>query len=1142
MTGFANYYFIPSLRQGLAAAVHGPATGERAQLGVTLHLTADGGDLPSISKPVQLYGPGDVVGFDSRIVTRTDPRADVGDFEPNYFPVIEFADPDFLWRFTADVGDSRGLKPWITLIALLAEDVPDDTPSNGIKQKEFEEGDRGGSGQAPWIRVKDTNNLPDLDLAEAWRWAHVQVTADENAADLEAELRQILISEPERAVSRLVCPRRLRPGTLYRALVVPTFELGRCAALGKAPPANANALTPAWTAGQTDLQLPYYYEWEFRTGMGGDFEHLVRLLQPRKLTDLGVRPMDCGSPGYGMPSVERIDVGAPHEHDLDLEGALRSLDTGFSPWGQDAVIRAVAVTSTRTSATVTWTTVDPATARVDYGETDGYGSSEEASALSTSHSITLSGLTQDTTYHYRISSVDVEGNSAETADATFVATDAVPAPGPNSRFQERLATDLLNQPLTDLPSVVPPIYGRWHAGRPTVDETGASNMWIDHLNLDPRHRAAAGFGALVVKQQQESLMASAWQQLGAVEEANELLRRAQLGREASDGIFQRLGTLPLGDFLRVVAPVAGRVRTETTAGEVATVHQQLRDSPIPAAALDPAFRRVARPRGPVRRRQRPEAAPARPDVLERLNTGDVVAAPEHPRPDGMLGLCDITQAFNSRDESPPADPPIDVPAPGRPVDGTPRTTEVTGGAFDAPGGSAPSGDAVDLTGEPPGDPSILEPLAEPVSIFPATPVQFCEEDVDCGVIQSDPQVLSGITLPSGVTADLIRSALCDAVDQWLNDVPEAPAPPAQANLTEIQTTLREALDPRVTIENRTLNRIRLQDVGRPGDPLGRIVAAPEFPQPMYEPLRDTSQELLLAGIEHVPQNTLGLLKTNRRFVESYMVGLNHEFASELLWREYPTDQRGSYFRQFWDVSEYVPSAFELTQLRTRVQGRVPADAPDRDRRIDLEVQKELEEELKDVAKLNQWGTTPLGENDNRKAHGREDSLVLIIRGDLLKKYPNTVIYAIDARDNGNGGPVPGLSEFLDGGAEAVREFPVFSGTLGADITFLGFPFVDGEGKFFVLEERVSEARFGMDAPGIGGSPPLETWNDLSWDHMSLNEGDYVNAQTPTPAIPTEDDQGRVWGDSSATNASITLQKPVRIAVHASQMVPAGPSV
>ena len=39
-----------------------------------------------------------------------------------------------------------------------------------------------------------------------------------------------------------------------------------------------------------------------------------------------------------------------------------------------------------------------------------------------------------------------------------------------------------------------------------------------------------------------------------------------------------------------------------------------------------------------------------------------------------------------------------------------------------------------------------------------------------------------------------------------------------------------------------------------------------------------------------------------------MVGLNHEFARKLLWREYPTDQRGSYFRQFWDVRSVINTA------------------------------------------------------------------------------------------------------------------------------------------------------------------------------------------------------------------------------------------
>jgi hypothetical protein len=46
------------------------------------------------------------------------------------------------------------------------------------------------------------------------------------------------------------------------------------------------------------------------------------------------------------------------------------------------------------------------------------------------------------------------------------------------------------------------------------------------------------------------------------------------------------------------------------------------------------------------------------------------------------------------------------------------------------------------------------------------------------------------------------------------------------------------------------------------------------------------------------------LARDRPFLEAYMVGLNHELARELLWREFPTDQRGGYFRQFWDVRRF----------------------------------------------------------------------------------------------------------------------------------------------------------------------------------------------------------------------------------------------
>ena len=58
-----------------------------------------------------------------------------------------------------------------------------------------------------------------------------------------------------------------------------------------------------------------------------------------------------------------------------------------------------------------------------------------------------------------------------------------------------------------------------------------------------------------------------------------------------------------------------------------------------------------------------------------------------------------------------------------------------------------------------------------------------------------------------------------------------------------------------------------------------------------------------------------------------MVGLNHEFARELLWREYPTDQRGSYFRQFWDVARLPRRRGADAEDAARAAARHPAAAP-----------------------------------------------------------------------------------------------------------------------------------------------------------------------------------------------------------------------
>ena len=59
-----------------------------------------------------------------------------------------------------------------------------------------------------------------------------------------------------------------------------------------------------------------------------------------------------------------------------------------------------------------------------------------------------------------------------------------------------------------------------------------------------------------------------------------------------------------------------------------------------------------------------------------------------------------------------------------------------------------------------------------------------------------------------------------------------------------------------------------------------------------------------------------------------MLGLNHEFCREMHWRNYPTDNRATSFRQFWDVSSYLDR-----------QGKDDAT---------------LKEELRDIPPIHTW--------------------------------------------------------------------------------------------------------------------------------------------------------------------------------------------
>lgn len=90
--------------------------------------------------------------------------------------------------------------------------------------------------------------------------------------------------------------------------------------------------------------------------------------------------------------------------------------------------------SATAKATIQWTTNEAATAQVVYNSGLWHCTYFNESPVSdasgaTSHSVTLTGLVPNSTYHYAVQSTDKSGRTAYSADLTFT-TPAVSAPGP----------------------------------------------------------------------------------------------------------------------------------------------------------------------------------------------------------------------------------------------------------------------------------------------------------------------------------------------------------------------------------------------------------------------------------------------------------------------------------------------------------------------------------------------------------------------------------------------------------------------------------------------------------------------------------------------------------------------------------------
>ncbi len=210
-TETAERVFVSWLRRGLGVHIgSGATTDGRASIRVTVDVERrlDAGDpeVRPVTVTLPMFGPDDVTGIDPRTVVRTWPQADVSDAEQNGVPLVEFSEPDLPWRYSPQgVADDRIL-PWMCLIVLA--------------EGEFTLLPSGQDRPLAVVQVNDGVRLPNR--ADAWAWAHAEVRGV--AAVSDAVVATLLRDAPERAVSRLLAPRKLLPRTRYTALVVPTAE------------------------------------------------------------------------------------------------------------------------------------------------------------------------------------------------------------------------------------------------------------------------------------------------------------------------------------------------------------------------------------------------------------------------------------------------------------------------------------------------------------------------------------------------------------------------------------------------------------------------------------------------------------------------------------------------------------------------------------------------------------------------------------------------------------------------------------------------------------------------------------------------------------------------------------------------------
>jgi hypothetical protein len=1150
----ARYGFLPWLRQGISAKINeedtlGGLAGKAGRPTVDISLSLSGIKLGAsaatpitdvaedpavpdkpVFKKIELIGPGDITGIKQSAIVKTEPLAGVSTFEPNYLPYIEFYEEDFPWRYTPAAAKGEKLRPWMVLVVLEAEEF----------ERRFFPG-------APLTAITHGHRpIAFPPQAETWAWAHVQVNHPLEGADKAAALRAVVNANPNLASSRLLCPRRLKANTSYAAFLLPAFEQGRLAGLG-APAERIQGTdiqASSWGSHPNDEYAhlwPVYSEWEFRTGDLADFEYLVRRIEARTLEDpVGRRPVDMQDAGYEL-SYRGGNGSLLLEGALQLVGAAgaRADFLGAGTAEQAFISHLQTLLNLNTDLEAGQAGPDPLnqTLYVDGGDKDDpivtpplYGQwhadTFRADANKSGEWFHELNLDPRNRLAAGFGTLVVRKNQDAYMDRAWKQVEAVLEARRRiqlGRFAAEAGQKLQAAYFDKMDeSSFSAFSSSFHSRSHFVEEGTAQEATVQevvHTHLIQPDNLAALF-----KNQHTALQQARenWTQATAD------LTRIQdeiLDKEADiQATETRISSLQdeIEQLLEDIATIEGQITTKTIALDDLITHQipdkerviqELEDQK--AAATDQAVIDNLENLIALRQAELNTLKQQRDGLQQELTTlqnqkqqkGTALqSAQEQLAFEQSLLQQQQNELSALQDEQ--AAKQAEILALEAQID------FITGlinrlARLHLPS-SALRQDYRKLAR--PNGPALRRVLGATISKDP--------------LVQLSTQI-NLAEAPSDI-ADLPESLNTKSWDELDWGAASFAAPPVEADVApEAATTstglIRNIIKKHIQAAsalNKRLNSIFEVQTTSPreeSETPNPLITYPEFKEAMYGALSEISSELMLPNVQLIPMDTFALLEVNRRFIESYLVGLNHEMARELLWREYPTDQRGSYFRRFWD---------DLDNLA--------ATAPP----PDIELLTAMDKPLGQNAPASAAEAPPSPDNPQ---------VVFVIRSELLKKFPNALVFMQRAEwDADKSAP-----RLLTTGKDVTqRKMPQFKASINPEVSFYGFPITakealgdeDDPGWFFIVQERPGEPRFGMDISPEDEADTFASigeWNDLAWPMAETDTLGFLKLSSlppmskPPKAGATEQ---YTWARNSAHLAAILFQLPFMVAVHATDMI------